>query len=213
MIIHADGWLHPSSPESTYPVKYVVSPNFNPRPANTTARLIVLHNISLPPGQFGGGYIEQFFQNRLEPDAHPYFQTIADLKVSAHLVILRTGDIIQLVSFDQRAWHAGRSSYLGVPECNDYSIGIELEGTDDQPFTDAQYQATIQAIICIGQAYPQTRRHLAGHSDIAPGRKTDPGKYLDWQRIRDALADYYAETQPKQIGQKSELTSQATSLD
>lgn len=169
----------------------VLSPNFNARPTHVQPRLIVLHNISLPPAQFGGGYIEQFFQNELDSSAHPYFETIKDLKVSAHLLILRTGEIIQFVSFDERSWHAGRSSYLGVSECNDYSIGIELEGTDDQPFTDEQYAAVNEAIFAIQQAYPQTRYHLTGHSDIAPGRKTDPGEHLDWQRVRKALADKY----------------------
>lgn len=164
------------------------SPNFNPRPDGTAIRLIVLHNISLPPAQFGGGYIEQFFLNQLDASVHPYFQTIDSLKVSAHLLILRTGEVIQFVSFDDRAWHAGRSSYLAVPECNDYSIGIELEGTDDSAFTEAQYRAVIEAIFAIQQAYPHTRHHLAGHSDIAPGRKTDPGVHLDWQRIRKSLA-------------------------
>lgn len=194
MMINTDGWLPQTSPDSNHviPVRHIASPNVNPRPEQTPVRLIVLHNISLPPAQFGGGYIEQFFQNKLDANAHPYFQTIHELKVSAHLLILRTGEMIQFVSFNDRAWHAGRSSYLGVPECNDYSVGIELEGTDDQPFTEAQYTAVIAAILSIQQAYPYTRRHLAGHSDIAPGRKTDPGPYLDWQRIRRALADYYA---------------------
>lgn len=193
MMINTDGWLPQTSPDSNHviPVRHIASPNVNPRPEQTPVRLIVLHNISLPPAQFGGGYIEQFFQNKLDANAHPYFQTIHELKVSAHLLILRTGEMIQFVSFNDRAWHAGRSSYLGVPECNDYSVGIELEGTDDQPFTEAQYTAVIAAILSIQQAYPHTRRHLAGHSDIAPGRKTDPGPYLDWQRIRRALADYY----------------------
>ena len=194
MMINTDGWLPQTSPDSNHviPVRHIASPNVNPRPEQTPVRLIVLHNISLPPAQFGGGYIEQFFQNKLDANAHPYFQTIHELKVSAHLLILRTGEMIQFVSFNDRAWHAGRSSYLGVPECNDYSVGIELEGTDDQPFTEAQYTAVIAAILSIQQAYPYTRRHLAGHSDIAPGRKTDPGPYLDWQRIRRALGDYYA---------------------
>ena len=184
-----NGWLHTNSGT----VRQLPSPNFNARPESAGIRLIVLHNISLPPAQFGGGYIEQFFLNTLNPHAHPYFQTIAGLTVSAHLLILRTGEIIQLVSFDDRAWHAGRSSYLGVEECNDYSIGIELEGTDDMPFTEAQYQALLQSIISIQQAYPATRQHLAGHSDIAPGRKTDPGIHLEWQRIRHSLAEFYVQ--------------------
>ena len=195
LTINPDGWLQASSPDSSCPIsiRHVVSPNFNPRPEQAIVRLIVLHNISLPPGQFGGGYIEQFFQNQLDANAHPYFQTIHELKVSAHVLILRTGEIIQFVSCHDRAWHAGRSSYLGVPECNDYSVGIELEGTDDQPFTDEQYAAVIAVILGIQQAYPHTRQHLAGHADIAPGRKTDPGQHLDWQRIRRAIASYYAD--------------------
>lgn len=169
----------------------VHSPNFNHRPAGAAIRLVVLHNISLPPAQFehdfGGGYIEDFFQNQLDHSKHPYFDVIRDMKVSAHLLILRTGEVVQLVSLDERAWHAGRSCYLGVPECNDYSIGIELEGTDDLPFTDAQYAALTPVLRAIQQTYPQTQHHLTGHSDIAPGRKTDPGRHLDWQRVRASL--------------------------
>lgn len=181
------GWLQSLAGQ---PVKHIQSPNFNQRPASASVRLIVLHNISLPPAQFGGGYIEQFFQNQLDSSQHPYFATIADIQVSAHLLILRTGEVIQFVSFDARAWHAGRSSYLGIAECNDYSIGIELEGTDDQPFTEAQYITLNAAILAIQQAYPATRQHLAGHSDIAPGRKTDPGEHLDWQRIRHSITQF-----------------------
>ncbi len=184
------GWLQ----ADTTLVRQLASPNFNSRPNVADIRLIVLHNISLPPAQFGGGYIEQFFQNQLDHSIHPYFQTITGLKVSTHLLILRTGEVVQLVSFEERAWHAGRSSYLGVPECNDYSIGIELEGTDDMPFTEAQYHAVIQAIFSIQHTYPRTRHHIAGHSDIAPGRKTDPGQHLDWQRIRQSLAAAYAQS-------------------
>ncbi len=178
-----DGWLTTA--------RQVPSPNFNHRPDGSSVRLIVLHNISLPPAHveqdFGGGYVEAFFQNRLDHSQHPYFDLIRDMKVSAHLLILRTGEVLQFVSFDERAWHAGRSSYLGVPECNDYSIGIELEGTDDLPFTDAQYAVLTPVLRAIQQAYPHTCNHLAGHSDIAPGRKTDPGRHLDWVRVRAAL--------------------------
>lgn len=173
-------------------VRHIASPNYNQRPQGCLPHLIVLHNISLPPAQFGGGYIEAFFQNQLDSSTHPYFETIKDLKVSAHVLILRSGEIVQFVSFDERAWHAGRSSYLGLKECNDYSIGIELEGTDDQAFSDAQYTALNQVLFSIQQHYPQTRYHLTGHSDIAPGRKTDPGSYLDWQRVRKALAASHA---------------------
>lgn len=164
--------------------KQVISPNFNQRPEDTEIRLVVVHNISLPPSQFGGGYIQQFFQNQLDHDSHPYFQTIRGMHVSAHLVILRSGEVLQLVNFNDRAWHAGRSSYLGQPECNDYSIGIELEGSDDLPFETIQYQVLSQLIVAIEQAYPKTHQHVVGHSDIAPGRKTDPGPYFDWQGLR-----------------------------
>lgn len=183
-----DGWLQHLL---QYPFRQVRSPNFNQRPVHARVRLIVLHNISLPPAQFGGGHIEQFFQNQLDSSIHPYFQTINNLKVSAHVLILRTGEAIQFVSFDDRAWHAGRSSYLGVPECNDYSIGIELEGTDDQPFTPMQYATLLQSIVSIQQAYPETRYHLTGHSDIAPQRKTDPGDCFDWRSLRQAIAQCY----------------------
>lgn len=167
--------------------RQVPSPNYNQRPENTEIQLIVIHNISLPPSQFGGGYIEQFFQNQLDWSIHPYFQTIQGMQVSTHLLILRTGEIIQFVNFNDRAWHAGRSSYLGKVECNDYSIGIELEGSDDRDFEEVQYQQLVDAVVALQQAYPKTDHHLAGHSDIAPGRKTDPGTHFKWQRFREDL--------------------------
>ncbi|WP_151807108.1 1,6-anhydro-N-acetylmuramyl-L-alanine amidase AmpD [Acinetobacter bereziniae] len=167
--------------------RQVPSPNYNQRPENTEIQLIVIHNISLPPSQFGGGYIEQFFQNQLDWSIHPYFQTIQGMQVSTHLLILRTGEIIQFVNFNDRAWHAGRSSYLGKVECNDYSIGIELEGSDDRDFEEVQYQQLIDAVVALQQTYPKTDHHLAGHSDIAPGRKTDPGTHFEWQRFREDL--------------------------
>lgn len=168
-------------------VKHIASPNFNQRPAETEIRLVVIHNISLPPSQFGGGYIQKFFQNQLNHDLHPYFKTIQGMEVSAHVLILRTGEVIQFVNFDDRAWHAGRSSYLGQNECNDYSIGIELEGSDDLPFEDIQYEMLADVVLAIEQAYPKTKQHLAGHSDIAPGRKTDPGMYFNWQNLRQLI--------------------------
>ncbi len=167
--------------------RFVPSPNFNDRPAHTEIQLVVIHNISLPPSQFGGGYIEQFFQNQLDWQAHPYFQTIESMQVSAHLLILRSGEVLQFVNFNDRAWHAGRSSYLGKKECNDYSIGIELEGSDDQPFESVQYAVLAQVVESLQQAYPKIQQHLAGHSDIAPGRKTDPGPYFDWHYFRELL--------------------------
>ncbi len=174
--------------------KQVISPNYNARPEGPV-RLIVIHNISLPPAETlddferyaAERYVEVFFQNQLDPTLHPYFDIIKDMKVSAHLFITRLGEIIQFVSFDERAWHAGRSAYLGVPECNDYSIGIELEGADHLPFTDAQYAALQRVVPAIQAAYPETINHLAGHSDIAPGRKTDPGIHFDWMRLRRSL--------------------------
>ncbi|WP_317455242.1 1,6-anhydro-N-acetylmuramyl-L-alanine amidase AmpD [Acinetobacter johnsonii] len=167
--------------------RQIPSPNFNARPADTEIQLIVIHNISLPPSQFGGGYIEQFFQNQLDWSVHPYFQTIQGIQVSAHLLILRSGEVLQFVNFNDRAWHAGRSSYLAKKECNDYSIGIELEGSDNLPFEDAQYETLVHVTACLQQAYPQIQQHLAGHSDIAPGRKTDPGPFFDWLDYRNRL--------------------------
>ena len=169
--------------------RQVPSPNYNQRPQGTEIQLLVIHNISLPPSQFGGGYIEKFFQNQLDWSEHPYFKTIEGMQVSAHVLILRTGEVLQFVNFNDRAWHAGRSSYLGKAECNDYSIGIELEGSDDQPFSDLQYQALSQVTHALRQVYPKISSHIAGHSDIAPQRKTDPGPYFQWQKFRDLLRD------------------------
>lgn len=168
--------------------RQVPSPNFNQRPDNTDIQLIVVHNISLPPSQFGGGYIEQFFQNQLDWSVHPYFQTIEGMQVSAHLLILRTGEVLQFVNFDDRAWHAGRSRYLAQPECNDYSIGIELEGSDDQDFEDIQYHVLAEVIHTLQQSYPKIASHIAGHSDIAQGRKTDPGPFFQWNHLRELLS-------------------------
>lgn len=166
----------------------IASPNFNTRPDDMDIQLIVIHNISLPPSQFGGGYIQQFFQNKLDWSIHPYFQTIEGMQVSAHLLILRTGEVIQFVNFNDRSWHAGRSSYLAQKECNDYSIGIELEGSDDLPFEIEQYQALVDVVTVLRRAYPKIQNHIAGHSDISPKRKTDPGLYFDWQLFRQLLS-------------------------
>lgn len=168
--------------------RQIPSPNFNPRPDQTEIQLIVIHNISLPPSQFGGGYIEQFFQNKLDWSVHPYFQTIEGMQVSTHFLILRNGDVLQFVNCQDRAWHAGRSTYLAKKECNDYSIGIELEGSDDLPFEAVQYQSLVEVVITLQDAYPQIKQHIAGHSDIAPGRKTDPGMYFEWTKFREMLA-------------------------
>ncbi|HTF94953.1 MAG TPA: 1,6-anhydro-N-acetylmuramyl-L-alanine amidase AmpD [Cellvibrio sp.] len=159
------------------------SPNFNQRPENVPVSLLVIHNISLPPGEFGGGYVQQFFQNRLDSAMHPYFESIAALQVSAHLFIERDGKITQFVSFADRAWHAGISSFEGVPNCNDYSIGIEMEGTDDQHFTDIQYEQLAKVTRHLLLTYPTlTLGRITGHEHIASGRKTDPGPYFDWSR-------------------------------
>lgn len=177
---------------------FAPSPNFNARPvldgASIDIRLIVIHNISLPPSEFGktdsdgAHYVSAFFQNRLDPTAHPYFATIYQQQVSAHLFIERDGTITQFVNFADRAWHAGKSSYLGVENCNDFSIGIELEGDDYSEFDERQYRALAQTIEAIYQAYPNTVNHLAGHSDIARGRKSDPGAYFDWQKLRRMIS-------------------------
>lgn len=168
-----DGWLSVAHK--------IPSPNFNQRPNNTPVSLLVIHNISLPPGEFGTGFVQQFFKNELDENAHPYFKTIAGLQVSAHLFIERDGEITQFVSFDDRAWHAGASNFQGVPNCNDYSIGIELEGTDDQRYTRAQYHALAKVTRQLLRTYPTlTPDRITGHEHIAPGRKTDPGPSFDW---------------------------------
>ncbi|MQA57050.1 1,6-anhydro-N-acetylmuramyl-L-alanine amidase AmpD [Pseudomonas piscis] len=168
-------------------VLHCPSPNFNERPAGEIS-LLVIHNISLPPGQFGTGKVQEFFQNRLDVTEHPYFAGIADLRVSAHFLIERDGAVTQFVSCLERAWHAGVSSFEGRETCNDFSLGIELEGTDELPFTDAQYQALNLLTEQLQAAFSAITPHrICGHSDIAPGRKTDPGQAFDWARYRAAL--------------------------
>ena len=168
-------------------VRHRPSPNFNTRPDGEIS-LLVIHNISLPPGQFGTGKVQAFFQNTLDASEHPYFEGIRELKVSAHFLIERDGEITQFVSCLDRAWHAGVSSFEGRETCNDFSLGIELEGTDELPFSDAQYQSLIALTLQLQAAYPSITPHrICGHSDIAPGRKTDPGPAFDWMRFRDAL--------------------------
>ena len=174
--------------------EWLGSPNYNARPSTIIIDTIVIHNISLPPDNFsacdanGLHFVKALFTNQLDWNAHPYFQTIKGAEVSAHLFIERDGKITQFVNFDDRAWHAGKSSYLGRPDCNNYSIGIELEGSDFVPFTAVQYQTLSQIIKALYQTYPKTRRHLTGHSDIASGRKTDPGNYFDWAQLRAMIA-------------------------
>lgn len=167
----------------------VPSPNFGPRPGGCVPQLLVIHNISLPPGQYGGDCIERLFTNCLDWDAHPFFDEIRGAEVSAHLLIRRCGELVQFVSFDDRAWHAGQSSFAGRDNCNDFSIGIELEGTDDEPYTAAQYQALAAVTRALLLQYSaMSRDGIVGHSDIAPGRKTDPGPAFDWNRYRGLLA-------------------------
>lgn len=161
----------------------VASPNCDERPAQAGIDLLVIHNISLPPGEFGGSGVEQLFTNRLDPGAHPYYAGIHMLRVSAHFFIRRGGELIQFVPCRQRAWHAGVSQWRGRERCNDFSIGVELEGSDAQPFTEAQYMCLNRLIPALRAAYPGLRE-VAGHSDIAPGRKTDPGPYFDWGQVR-----------------------------
>lgn len=169
-------------------VRRCPSPNFGPRPEQASVSLLVVHNISLPPGQFGGNAIERFFCNELDGQEHPYFEQICDMKVSAHVLIRRDGECIQFVSFLDRAWHAGRSSFHGEDECNDFSIGIELEGADHIPYEPAQYRALANLARVVMQRWPQiTRERMTGHCDIAPGRKTDPGPAFSWPALFEAL--------------------------
>ncbi len=181
MKINAAGWLSG--------ISHCPSPNFNARPDAAEISLLVIHAISLPPDQFGGPGVQQLFCNQLDPQAHPFFEQIKDLRVSAHLFIRRGGGMIQFVSFCERAWHAGQSCFEGREECNDFSIGIELEGCDTRPFTAAQYRALSRVTRLLQQRWPAiTAQRIAGHSDIAPGRKTDPGPGFDWVRYREQLA-------------------------
>lgn len=161
------------------------SPNFGPRPDDATIELAVIHSISLPPGEYGGDAIERLFTNRLDWDAHPYYQGIRGLQVSSHFVIRRDGELLQFVSCDERAWHAGRSSWQGRDECNDFSVGIELEGLEGETFEDAQYDALAPLLRALKRRYPL--RGIAGHEHVAPGRKIDPGPGFDWRRLRHML--------------------------
>lgn len=173
--IDAEGWVEG--------VARRPSPNFDARPEGTPVSLLVIHNISLPPGEFGGPYIEELFTNQLDCDAHPYFDRLRELRVSAHFLVRRDGGVLQFVPAGQRAWHAGASEFAGRTRCNDFSIGIELEGSDDQPFADAQYLSLAALTRALAARYPLAA--VTGHEHIAPGRKTDPGPFFDWQRFRD----------------------------
>lgn len=168
-----DGWICSA--------RCIVSPNFDDRPVGIAISLLVVHAISLPPSSFGNEHIERLFTNTLDPNAHPYFLGISTLRVSAHFLIRRDGELIQFVSCLQRAWHAGVSSWHGRDRCNDFSIGIELEGCDDLPFEERQYLRIVSLIESLRTCYPIDA--VVGHADISPGRKTDPGPYFDWQRV------------------------------
>lgn len=170
---------------------FVESPNQSARPKGVDIELLVIHNISLPPGQFGTSCIAELFCNTLDCSQHPYFAQLKELKVSAHALIARDGSITQFVPFDRKAWHAGQSCFKGRENCNEFSIGIELEGTDFEPFDDYQYETLGALTGRLMQAYPGlTVDRIVGHSDIAPGRKTDPGPYFDWERYKNLLSDY-----------------------
>ena len=169
-------------------VRQVLSPHCDELPSGAAIDLIVIHGISLPPGEFGGPWIDRLFTGCLPAGAHPYFAAIVGSRVSAHLLIRRTAEIVQYVPFERRAWHAGPSQYLGRSSCNDFSIGIELEGTDETPYTGAQYAALAALITALLGAYPTlSGQAIVGHSDVAPGRKTDPGPAFDWPRLRALL--------------------------
>lgn len=170
------------------PGRLCLSPNRDARPERVTPCMIVLHGISLPPGEFGGPEIEALFLNELDWGAHPYFAEIRGMRVSAHLLIRRDGSVLQFVPFHERAWHAGESSFRGRTQCNDFSIGIELEGDDETPYDDRQYEVLSSVVRALIRAYPEISvRDIAGHCDVSPGRKSDPGPALDWLRLYDAL--------------------------
>lgn len=181
MKLGPDGWLAPCRRRE--------SPNQDERPAGEAVTLLVVHSISLPPGEYGGDAIERLFTNRLDAAAHPYFREIAGLEVSAHFLVRRDGELLQFVPTTRRAWHAGASSWRGRSRCNDFSIGVELEGTDSGPFDARQYQRLAALIHALRAQHPL--RELAAHSDIAPGRKTDPGPGFDWPRLCGALSRFH----------------------
>ena len=171
-------------------VRQVLSPHFDARPRGTVPELLIVHGISLPPGEFEGPWIDRLFTGTLPADAHPSFREPAALRVSAHALIRRDGQITQYVPFGMRAWHAGESQYRGRSGCNDFSIGVELEGTDDTPYTDSQYtQLATLAAALLGAYSSLSEEHIVGHSDVAPGRKTDPGAVFDWPRWRALLQE------------------------
>jgi len=181
LAVNAGGWIKD--------VRWVPSPNFNKRPSHCDIDMLVVHNISLPPGEFGGPYIEQFFTNQLDASMHPYFREIAEMQVSAHCLVQRNGEIVQFVSLHERAWHAGQSCWDGQENCNDFSIGIELEGDDESPYELIQYRQLARLVRSIQAIHPGlTNKRILGHSDIAPGRKTDPGPVFEWPTLRALIA-------------------------
>ncbi|MFK8026879.1 MAG: 1,6-anhydro-N-acetylmuramyl-L-alanine amidase AmpD [Gammaproteobacteria bacterium] len=164
--------------------EFIESPNYDERPDDIDIDLLVVHNISLPPNEFGGSYVKDLFQNKLDPSVHPYFEEIKGMEVSSHLFIERSGKLIQFVPFNKRAWHAGKSCFEGRETCNDFSIGIELEGADEIEYTQKQYAVLNSVIQSLRMAYSSLHKgNIAGHSDIAPGRKTDPGPAFDWNKV------------------------------
>ena len=178
--IDDDGWLQD--------VEHVPSPNFDARPEDSEIRLVVVHGISLPPGEYGGGHIRRFFCNRLDPAGHQYFESICAMTVSAHCLVERDGNIVQFVSFFDRAWHAGVSEWRGMTACNDFSIGIELEGCDDEAYEAVQYSRLAALVVALRAQFPGIAADaIAGHCDIAPGRKTDPGPAFDWAKLASLL--------------------------
>ena len=171
------------------PARFVPSPNCDPRPDSTAIEVLVIHAISLPPRCYGGDFIEQFFTNRLEVAAHPYFAKLREMKVSAHFLIRRSGELLQFVPLQMRAWHAGVSDFRGRQQVNDFSLGIELEGCDEEPFEPAQYDTLSNLALFLMECYPAIKPdHIIGHSEISPGRKTDPGPCFDWARLRRGIS-------------------------
>ena len=169
--------------------RQVSSPNWDERPAGMHPELIIVHGISLPPARFGGPWVDKLFTNSLPADVHPYFKEVCGLKVSSHMLVRRDGELVQYVPLHGRAWHAGQSSYRGRERCNDFSIGIELEGADDIPYEPVQYRQLAELIVNLCRTYPTlATERVVGHSDVSPGRKTDPGPAFDWQRLRALIA-------------------------
>jgi len=188
--------------------RFIPSPNCDERPAGCAAELLVIHAISLPPGEFGGPGIEELFTNRIDPAAHPYYAAIRDLRVSAHFLIRRDGELVQFVPCGKRAWHAGESSWKGRPRCNDYSIGVELEGSGEAAFTDSQYERLAELTRALKARHPIA--DIAAHSEVAPGRKHDPGPRFDWKRYRAMLGNNRRHARAARKSKKTELSPPRT---